>query len=97
MSDHYEGFTYQGERISDIEAWARERKEMLIHYRKTSETYSRVTGKIEREITEGVMPQSFWNTLKYGCNDIGAFNTFEKLGMRVPTPAPNKTTDSPTE
>ena len=80
----FQGFIYEGKPISDFRQWARDRKEMLVHYEKITKQIDPLTGKISTTIEEGLMPQTFWNTIKYGCNDMGVTMIFKFLGEVVP-------------
>jgi hypothetical protein len=53
----FQRFTWRGEVIPDIDAWAHARGERIVHYKHTTRT---VYG---HEVDEGRMPESFWNSL----------------------------------
>lgn len=53
----WERFTWRGEPIYNIQEWATKRGERMVKYRLTKQT---VYGP---EISEGHMPESFWNSL----------------------------------
>jgi hypothetical protein len=53
----FQVYKWRGEVIQDIDAWAKSRGERMIKYRYTVQT---VYGP---EVTEGRMPESFWNSL----------------------------------
>lgn len=71
--EYREYFYWRGEPILDIEAWARERGEQIVHYRHTRRT---VYG---HEINEGDMPESYWTHLL-----IGPYESYEELSRRNP-------------
>lgn len=55
-------FTWQGEPIQDIAAWATARGERMVPFRATRDRPS-LTGDWFHEEYDGEMPESFWNTL----------------------------------
>jgi hypothetical protein len=59
----FEQFQWRGELIPDIEKWAKERGEQMVHYRLTRHT------PYGREISFGSMPETFWNTLMFKANE----------------------------
>jgi hypothetical protein len=54
-------FRWRGEVIPDIRAWARARGEQMVRVRCTRRTLSPVLLREVVEVTEEVMPESFWN------------------------------------
>lgn len=64
----FQVFNWRGKPIPDIYAWTAERGEKMIHYRLTTRT------PYGPEVTEGYMPESFWNGLLWHGNE-----TYEEL------------------
>lgn len=59
----FQQFTWNGEPITDIRAWAKERREKLVEYRAVRMIPSMISNSFEIEEKTGHMPSSFWNNL----------------------------------
>lgn len=59
-----ESFTWRGEPIPDIAAWAAARGERLVPYRAERRVPNILTGQLDLEVMTGTMPESFWHTLR---------------------------------
>ncbi len=62
----FEVFQYDGEVIRDVRAWALERGERMVRYRRWRDVPSIFSGKLEREEEEGEMPETFFDGLTFG-------------------------------
>ena len=62
----FQQFIWKGEPIVDIEAWAAERGERMIKYSRTQRVANIFTGTINKVVTTGRMPESFYNQLRIG-------------------------------
>lgn len=64
-------FRFRGEEIPDIRKWAEERGERIVRFKRIKKvvtwfytnTFPKETFSYEE--AEGIMPESFWNNLKY--------------------------------
>jgi hypothetical protein len=56
-------FMWKGENIPDIEKWAEERGEKMVKYRRIRRYPNFYTGRMEQEVYEGSMPETFWYSL----------------------------------
>lgn len=56
-------YFWRGQLIPDIRAWATERGERIVRYEARRERPNMLTGRLEVEVVEGEMPESFWNSL----------------------------------
>lgn len=54
---------WRGERIEDVRAWTRARGETLVSYVAWRQVPNPITGALDEERREGVMPSSFWEHL----------------------------------
>ena len=59
----FDEYRWRGESIADVHEWARSRGERMVKYRAERTIPSMLTGQLEREVREGEMPQSFWDSL----------------------------------
>jgi hypothetical protein len=57
-------YTYKGEPIIDIFAWAKERGEKMLRVKMERTIPNLRTGKLEIERQDLVMPESFWATMR---------------------------------
>jgi len=57
-------FSWRGEPISDVEAWAHERGERMVTYRAERQVPNILTGTLDTETISGQMPESFWSNLR---------------------------------
>lgn len=57
-------FNYRGEPIENIHEWCKSRNERVIRYRNTRQIMNPYSAEIRIEITEGEMPETFWNALR---------------------------------
>lgn len=66
MVNSYEYFTWQGKPILDINQWCQDRGESLIHYHAERMVPSPFPTKslLIKEERDGIMPESFWNSLR---------------------------------
>ena len=60
--NEFQTFTWKGEPIQDIHKWAHARRERMVHYEMTRRS------PYGDEITQGEMPQSFWDSLLWSSN-----------------------------
>lgn len=57
-------FRWEGKHIPNIRAWARKRGEKMVCYSRERIIASSNCEHLITEIQDGLMPESFWNTLK---------------------------------
>jgi len=61
----FQVYKWKDQVIEDIEAWAKERGEKMVEYERTTERPNMFTGRMSKEVSKGVMPESFWCSLGY--------------------------------
>lgn len=59
----FQTFYYRGERIEDIEAWAKERGYKMLTYKQTRRIPNMFSGKIVEEVSYHRVPEIFYNTM----------------------------------
>lgn len=72
-------FTWAGEPIEDIEAWAKEHGEDMIGFRVTKTVPNLVTGQLDEESYEAEMPEYWYNNLSMSG---GIYTTLYKRAPR---------------
>ena len=59
-----ERFSWRGEPIGDIRAWARARREPMVNYHAERKVPNILTGQLDTETMDGSMPMSFFANLR---------------------------------
>lgn len=60
----YTRFTWRGESIADVRAWAAARGERMVRYHAERRMPNIITGRLDLETRDGEMPESFWANLR---------------------------------
>ena len=74
-------YTWRGEPISDIHAWATQHREQLIKYRHECRYLSPVTGHEYLEISHGIIPKTWFESMRL-CGGEQMFIDGDQMGMR---------------
>ena len=71
-------YSWRGEPIADIKAWAKDRGEQMVRYRAERRVPNLFSGRMATEVEESIMPESFYDNMRWSdgwfATEIERFN-----------------------